>query len=321
MKAFLPIIVLGFAIATASCSNETKKTETTATVTKDPIVTNAEELPEEPIKEKDTATNAAVASAGVELKFNLQKGKQYDYTMNFDLEQKGKERSTATTMNWNYIMEVINDDGKFKTIKATYKRIAMSMNMGAQKMSFSSDNASADKTNPMQMLNNMFGAIKGQSFLMKVDRTGEIISVEGFDKIGEAMSAQLTLPEEMKKRVLENFQSQFNDETVKETFGPSFNIFPNKKVKPGDSWQKKSSTNMSSMPLASTTTYTVKSINSNMVTLNAASNFTVKEQKGSMKGTYVVNALTGLVTSANFEQVISGEQTVTNKGKIRGKEL
>ncbi len=321
MKKYLPLLVIGLAVTITSCSNETKQTETTTTVKNDSSIVGTEELAAELITQKDTATNAAVAAAGVELKFNLQKGKRYDYTMNFDLEQKGKERTTTTTMNWNYMMEVINDDGKLKTIKATYKRIAMSMNMGGQKMNFSSDNASTDKANPLQMLNNMFGAIKGQSFTMEVDKKGEIISVHGFDKIGEAMSTQLTLPEEMKKRVLENFQSQFNDQTVKETFGPSFNIFPNKKVKLGETWQKKSSTIMGNMPLASATTYTVKSINSNMVTLNAASNFTVKEQKGTMKGTYVVNALSGLVSSANFEQIIAGDQTVTNKGKIRGREL
>ena len=78
---------------------------------------------------------------------------------------------------------------------------------------------------------------------------------------------------------------------------------------------------MGNMPVNSTTTYTVKSINNQMVTLNAKSNFKVKEQEGTMKGTYIVDAQTGLVTSANFEQVIAGENTVINKGKIRGKEL
>lgn len=77
------------------------------------------------------------------------------------------------------------------------------------------------------------------------------------------------------------------------------------------------------MPMDMTTTYTVKSIQGNFVMLDAKSDmkFTgganlTGEQIGKMK----VNAKTGLVETAVYEQKMDGQMKMTTKATVTGKE-
>lgn len=179
----------------------------------------------------DSRPNLSIPSDGILMAFNLQKGKTYDYRMVMDMERNTAERSTSTGVDWIYKMKVTGDDGKIKTITASYKRIAMNMKMGGQKMEFSSDNSTGEAISPMGMLSNMFSAMKGKEFFVKVNRKGEVVAVEGFEKIGEAIADQMKLDEAKRKQILQQFNSQFNEETIKESFAQSFNIFPSKKLR------------------------------------------------------------------------------------------
>jgi hypothetical protein len=266
--------------------------------------------------------NAATAN----FQFNLQKGKAYDYSMDFDMKQEMPGQNVKTNMKSDYVMEVIGDDGNIKTLKTTYKRFAMNIAMADKVIKADSDNpdtaAAGEMTDPSQLMTAMFGALKGKSFIIKVDKEGKVTEVTGLQQIADAMVSSMKVKEEMKPMVRQAFTQQFNEENIKELFSQSFNIFPNKPVKVGDSWEKKL-TGTSLMPMDMTTTYTVKSIEGNMVMLNAKSDmkFTgganlTGEQIGRMK----VNAKTGLVENAEYEQKMDGQMKMTTKAKITGKE-
>jgi len=143
----------------------------------------------------DTVVPAKAVGAPVLLRFNLQNGKTYNYTMSLDLLQQKGEISRGTAMRWNYDVKVLDNKNRLKTLEATYKQINMTVNMGnGQKMEFSSENK-VEAMDFMQMPSKMFGIIKGKSFTMQVDEKGKVVSVTGFDKIGEAVVNEMGLPE------------------------------------------------------------------------------------------------------------------------------
>ena len=309
------LFVFFMAIVFVACSNDKKEKKAENTSSKDSsAVMQNDSIPESVFKD---SVAAIPTSESVKLKFDLLKGKTYAYRMNFDMSKQDGERKASNTMKWNYEMKVLAEKAGVKTIQTTYKQIEMAMNMGEMKMEFSSEKE-VDPSNFMQMPSRMFKAIKGKSFTMQVNEKGEIISVSGFDKIGEAMANEMNLPENSKAMMMKNFKEQFSDESVKQMFGQFFDVFPNKAVKPGDSWEKKSSF-MDEIDM--TTTYTVKNIKDSKVYLSSSSKLKEKGGTGSgtQKGSLIVDAETGLVLDATFSQKLSGGGT--SKGRIIGHQL
>jgi hypothetical protein len=225
-------------------------------------------------------------------------------------------------MEFDYIIEVVDDSQGIKTIKSTYDRIRMNMDVPGQKMEIDTDkpreNSGVTASDPMDMMNGMFHAIKGKSFVMKVNAEGDVTEVQGLDEMSTAMLDGMNLDADMRPRMEAAFKQQFNEESMKQSFSQAFNIFPNKAVKLGDKWDKDLALNNGMMKMK--TTYTVKDISGDKVTLDAVSQFDMMGSKGSQNGTFVVDAKTGLVTSGDYTQKFEGPMNMTSKGKITGKE-
>jgi hypothetical protein len=316
-KYFFFILILFVLINACGSNSNEKKTETQ--VTKKDSAVAEEKLPSLEKEFADTL-NVKPVKDSVLLKFNFQKGKTYNYAMTFDVNQKKGDQSRGTIMKWNYNMQVVDEKKDLKTIKTTYKRIDMTMDMGnGQKMEFSSEKQ-VDAMDFMQLPSKMFGIIKGKSFTMQVNGKGEIISVSGFDRIGEAVVNEMNLPEEMKPMMQQNFQKQFNDDAAKQIFSQAFEIYPNKFVKVGDHW--KSNSTVAALKQEIATVYTVKNIKGNRVFINGESN--LKSSDGKNSGTQstklIIDSKTGLMIDGVFDQKSSDGQT-NSKSRITGKEF
>jgi hypothetical protein len=272
--------------------------------------------------EKEFADTVMVKSAkdSVLLKFNFQNGNTYNYTMAIDAVIKKADQKRATLMKWNYDMQVVEESKNLKTIKTTYKRIDMAVDMGNdQKMEFSSEKK-VDAMDFMQMPSKMFGIIKGKSFTMQINEKGEVVSVSGFDKIGEAVVTEMNLPEEMKPMIRQNFQKQFNDDAVKQMFSQSFNALPNKYVKVGDTW--KTNGNLTALKQDISTVYTVRSIKGSRVLLTGTSKLKSSsgENSGIQLSKLIIDAKTGVMLDGVFDQKSSDGQ-MTSTTRIIGKAL
>ena len=315
-NSFLIPILFVLINACGSGKNE-KKNASPATTTKDSVVAE-EKLPSLEKEFADTL-NVKPVKDSVLLKFNFQKGKTYNYTMTFDVNQKKGDQSRASSMKWNYDMQVVDEKNDLKTIKTTYKRIDMTMDMGNQKMEFSSEKQ-VDAMDFMQLPSKMFSIIKGKSFTMQINNKGKVVSVSGFDKIGEAVVREMNLPEEMKPMMRKNFQERFNDDAAKQMFSQAFEVYPNKYVKVGDSWKVNSS--LPALKQDITIVYTVKSIKGNRIFIDGQSK--LKSSDGQNSGTQsiklIIDAKTGLMIDGVFDQKSSDGQMST-KSRITGKEI
>lgn len=260
----------------------------------------------------------------VQLKFNLQKGKTYLYSMNMDMNTEAQGQKMDSKMAFDYSMKVLDAQDSVKTINSTFDRIAMNMNAGATHMNFDTNKPAADSAvdlqhNPMSVMSAMFNAMKGKSFQMNVTDKGEITKVTGLKEMADGMSNAMPDPN-AKAAMQQVFQAQFNDENVKKSFGQALNIFPDKPVRVGDSW-KKEMTMGGAVSAKSDATYTVKEIKADRMILSLASTISAGGANGQQNGTLDVDRTTGLVTDATIKQEFKGPVTMHNTVTIKGKEM
>lgn len=270
------------------------------------------------------------ATSSKMLKFNFEKGRGYDYEMIMNMDQEVMGAKQQIDMSTYYSMLVTEDDGALKTIKTTFDRFKMNMVVMGMQIEVDTEKpfvATGDsEENPLAMVNRLLGAIKGQQFVMKVDAEGKVQDVQGFQEMGMKIADSLGLDEAKKKEMLQSFSQQFNEKNIKEQFERVLYIFPNKEVKVGDSWQKTTTT---SGPMGGkySSTYTVKEIEGDMVTLEEKTKIESDNEQlklsGEQTGELVVDSRTGLVVSAdmdmNMETTSSGTKvTMKGKTKIKG---
>lgn len=274
------------------------------------------------------------AAAGNTLKFNLEKGKTYDYEIVWDMDQKIGTQDTKMSLGGIYSVEVNEEKEGIKKLTGMYKRFRLYMKMAGLEMDIDSEKPEEPmdgeevKQNPVRMMAKIFSAIKGKSFGMQVDEEGKVLSVTGFEQIVNGMVDSLAADENMKMQIRASLKDQFNEQTVKDQFAQIFTIFPNKKVKVGDNWENHFQVG-GKMPAKFSTAYTVKQIEGDQVTLGAKSTISSVEGdiqvNGDQTGTLLIDSKTGLVLNAEFDQLMDTkvqgfDVKMTGKGKIIGKE-
>lgn len=271
------------------------------------------------------------------MKFNLEKGKGYDYEMTTNIDQEVMGQTISMDLSAYYSMNVDDDNGNEKTISSTFDRMKVNMDMGPMKIDVDTDNPikpTGDTTNEinkaMSMLNKLFGSIKGKQFKMKVNAEGKVLEVTGFQEMAESIVNSMgeEMGENEKQQMKQEFSKQFNDEGMKGQFERLWYIFPNKEVKLGESWEKNTNLSQNGMAMIYKSNYKVTEIEGDMVTLEEKS--TIKsgkeevDMKGEVSGVIIVDSRSGLIVSANQDMTMTfsaGGQSMDMKGvtKIKGK--
>lgn len=265
------------------------------------------------------------------LKFNFEKGKGYDYEMIINMDQDIMGQAMRMDMSTYYSMDVLEDDGTIKTIASTFDRFKMDMSVGGMNIKVDSDNPVPEmggKDDPMKILNSLLGAVKGRKFTLKVNAEGEVLEVTGLKDMAQSITDSMSyLDEKQKQEMMSKFTQQFNDQNIKDQFERVLYIFPNKEVKVGDSWQKTTKPG-GMMGGQYNSTYTVKEIEGDMVTLEEKSTVDgtseAMKMSGDISGTMVVDSKSGLVVSGEQEMKITTSTNGANiklngKTKIKGK--
>jgi len=271
------------------------------------------------------------ASAGKMLKFNLEKGKGYDYEIIWDLETSVMGQQSKISIAGLYSMQVTNDSAGIKTLSTVYKDMRMNISMPTMTLNIESnkpDTSNGDETDILQkMMGKMFNGIIDKPFIIKADEEGNVIEVTGFESLISSMVDSLAIDEDKKAEVLASMKGQFNENEIKKQFAQVLTIFPNKEVKVGDSWEKTYSIG-GQIPSKFVSTYTVKQIEGDHVTMTSKTKISSEksadiELSGDQDGSIIVDSKTGLTTNAEFKQNMqvntSGMKVeMTGKGKIKG---
>lgn len=281
----------------------------------------------------EACQSAKSSTATKMLKFDLEKGKGYDYEMSMNVDQEIMGQQIKMDMTTYYSMDVNGDDGGVKTIVSSFERFKLKSSLAGLDIDVDTDTPatgdSADtKRNPFAAVNKIFGAIKGQQFTLKVNPEGKIIEMTGFEGIAKKMADSLELDEEDRAEMMKDFNGQFNSDEIRQNLERFWYIFPNKEVKVGDSWDK--STDLKGkMPASYKSTYKVTGIEGDMVTLDELTKIESKEGEmislsGEIKGTVVVDSRSGLVVTADQDMDMKASAqgmsiAIKGKSKIKGK--
>lgn len=282
----------------------------------------------------ESCQSAKNSTASKMLKFNLEKGRGYDYEMIMNFDQELMGQAFKMDMTTYYSMDVDGDEGGIKTIRSVIERFKMNTSLMGMNVDVDTDHPVKDdsaslRKDPMAVISRVFGAIKGQVFTMKVNQQGKILEVTGFEKMGENLAESLELNAEEKAEMKKNFESQFNADEMRQNLERFWYIFPAKEVKVGDTWSNVSELK-GKMPGVYKSTYKVTDIEGDMVTLDEN---TVLEPgggegpqlKGEIRGTLVVDSRSGLIVNADqdMNMTTSGEGgmsiSIKGKSKIKGK--
>ena len=269
------------------------------------------------------------------LKFNLEKGKTYNYELAVDMDQEMTGKTNKIEVITGYAIRVMDDGGSIKTLDIEYYGFKMKMNLGGYEMTVDASKKAEDSNNldPVAIMYNAFSGIIGKKFTMEVNEEGKIQSISGVRELIEEIVNSVHGEDEVKIMVQASLNDQFSEEKIKETFAPMFGIYPNKEVKAGDTWS--SSYNLTSQGVQAKTDYTLKSfegdnavldVKSKMDPLSGADNEAVAGMKlsGTQSGTMKLNSKSGMVIDAeltqNFEASGSLKMKMIGKMKMKGKE-
>jgi len=266
------------------------------------------------------------------LKFGFEKGKGFDYEMIMNMDRRIRDQKMKMDMISYFSMNVLNEEGANKIISTVYERFKLNTDIGGMNIALDTDDPVTETTGDnekkaFEMMNKVLGAIKGRKFLMKVNPEGKILEISGFKGMVEAMVDSFGIEGSEKDQMVAQFEQSFNDQSVKEQFERFWYIFPNKSVKVGDSWEKKSTaTGMAAGNYNST--YTVKEIEGDMVTLEENTTITGGKEgmnlEGKVKGELVIDSKTGLIVNADQDLTITTTMEgvsidIIGKSKLKGK--
>ncbi len=253
------------------------------------------------------------------LRFNLQKGKIYEYQTNFKMKQVEGD-SLVSDVSSSYSMEVLDETSGIKTIRVSYKDFLISMEAGSQ-VNDSIKMERKDFTSMAQdLFNTAFKAMKDKSIVIRVNAKGKITEVEGLTEIIKPILDTMSISPMARTMGLQIMQSDMGKKMIAGAFSQGFEIFPNKEVKLGDTWEREIQLN-GLLPISTNTVFTVQAIEGNKVTLDAKSLLTNNNRKGEVLSTYLVDSRTGLVLEARIRTMFGVPPMVRSEGIIKGKEL
>ena len=245
---------------------------------------------------KKTSSGTTDSSGEIELKLNLTKGKKYAMEFNMDntVEMNMMGQSVNSTnkiiMGGDYEVMDVLPSGNF-LVRTTYRKIKMNGDAMGMKYEYDSETDKASGPQGEQMATSMKKMI-GEYMEMEMDKTGKVIKTTSSPALTENDKEG-----KPKKSGFENMQ---------------FNVFPDKKLKVGDTWENSVEQNMNGTMVDLKSTYTLTAVNNGIAEVKIEGTFTIKpgsEGKftGSQKGTSKIEIATGICTEAIIDQDIDME--------------
>lgn len=222
--------------------------------------------------------------------FILEKGKTYPFTTSqkdvIKITAPTGESQSITSENVDEVAFTVEDfkDNIYDiTIQFVNKRTSQS---GNGKSAVVDTKSVAPKEEGLKNKWTIDKALVGNKLKMKMDTSGKIISITGFDAVYNKIStalASLTKDDKIKKELLQQTQAGFNEKSLKEQFSKNILVLPEKGAKIGDKWSK--SENISpDGKIKLTTHYTLKSVENGKVTIAVSGGIPKQSDKQSQNG-------------------------------------
>lgn len=248
------------------------------------------------------------SDGSADLKLNFKPGDKYLYTteVNQTINTMGVSGMQQVII-MEMIYEVTASDGNNKKLTITYDHIKMKNTTPMGAMEYDSRGEKKEEG----MLSFMDSLI-GKSFNLTIAPDGNIVKVENLSNIMNALPGEGAVKAELQK--------QFSDTAIKQMMQNSFDIYPGKPVKVGETWKKNTSMGVSGFSINMENTYTLKSITDGKANIAVSSIMTLPatemsqagmqmkmEMSGKQDGNMEVDVASGQILSGKTHQVINGK--------------
>lgn len=252
----------------------------------------------------------------VTLKLNFKPGEKYLYTTQVSQNINATINGMNSGMDQSMLMEMTyayeGEEAGNKKLKITYDHVAMNLNTAMGPVQYDSKNPGSTASTDMAFMNNLIG----KSFIVKVAPNGDIAAVDGLAELVNSLSANEDA------NVRSSLETQFSDTTIRMMMQNSFDLYPGKPVKVGESWSKKSVMSMGGFNINVNVenTYTLKSVDDGKATIALTSVMNLPatdmsgatgvptqiQMNGKQEGTMEINIASGQILSGKTTQQING---------------
>ena len=210
------------------------------------------------------AVLVAASSYGQEatLRYRWVKGEEVRYRIGREATTTmsglpGAGEMTVTQNSVQVVRVSVDDAGpESATLRMTFESVRMEVATPMTKMIF--DSAADKPSNPLGMT---ISAMIGESITLVVAPAGNVIKVEGMSRIFDKMAKALPQSPAANAQVLGQLRASLGDEAFSSMFSQGFAQFPDRPLKPGDSWSHAINVSVPIVGTISTaTTSTLKAI-------------------------------------------------------------
>jgi hypothetical protein len=200
---------------------------------------------------------ALASGDAVALKLNLKPGESFNQNMKMDMNMNMEVMGQKMDMKMNigsgmkFAAKQLNADGGMD-MDMTYTNAAATMDMGAL-----GGAAGAGAMN--DILKKVMDAMVGETVSISLNKNGELTRASGFERIKENLvrkADSLGLPEASVDQMVEGFAEKNLDANMKMLFA----IYPDKPVKPGDTWVKESVQEVNNIKMKMKNEYTLNKV-------------------------------------------------------------
>ena len=272
----------------------------------------------------------ACNSTPVEIKLNLEKGKEYTQSNTTTVTTKisfpdGNRMDMPVTIvgMMSFIVESESDTAYL--VEGRYKKLSMTMKM-PQGYSMTFDSESAD-----DLMSKSFKGIVNNPFRVILLKNGRVFSVDMTAFWEKLDSALAELPFEQKEQIVEQTKQAYGEKAFKGSLEQAFAFLPEKPVDKGEKWQTKIELN-ANFPATMDSEYKLEKITKDYLTITGTSNISTNGLQNaiteSSSGELMKYDLTGTATSTikidrNTGWIIEAtvKQTLKGKSIIGGMEM
>lgn len=244
----------------------------------------------------------------ITLKFNLPTGSIYDYNVDMNMQMKsdvnGQSMNMNNKMSMGYLFSATGDSAGWKKLTASINRIAMHITGNGANIDYDSDKPSDTSDVVSGMMGKVLGAIKGGKFGFTMNEKGEVGSVTGIQDMMQRALSSVNVPGA--EAMASGMGNTFNEDNFKQNIQQSFGMYPDKPVKPGDTWTKTMNMNNQGIIMKMDNNYTLESVSGNMASVKVDSKISSPGNAamnigGTITGTMKFDIPTGLPTDGDLD--------------------
>ncbi len=245
------------------------------------------------------------------LKMRLAPGDSFkqdmDVEMEMVMEAEGQKINTNMDVEGLLAFSVSPDSGNLKRLTMTYDDIKMRMKTAGI--------PGAGNINMDSIMDQAASKIKGKTVSMLLNEKNEVVDVVGF--------SDLMVTEDVDMRTREQIKQMFSKEQMNSMLGMMFQMYPDKPVKVGETWEKEIGTSVASVNMKVKGKYTLKSVKDGVANIDVKGDISGKgsmaqsganvgdlDMSGSQDGRISIGLEDGYLKDSDYKMDMKAEVTI-----------